>query len=649
MTRRRIVAGRLLLLATTLATIGARDGADSSDPCTDFYAYANAGWLADNPVPAGQSRWSPRSVGRAANESRLQTLLEDAAARKVTPAGTAEGLAGDLYAACMDETRVDAAGLAPLEPLLSEIDTARTPADVPRAIRRLHALGVPVAFAAAGAPAYRDPSRFVLNIAAGSFGVPREAAERDAYRRHVAAILTLGESADVGRSAGEVVALEARLSEGALDAAAAGDPAQTDHSMTFNELAGLAPAVDWAAYFDDARLPRADVNVAEPRLLRQLDRALRETRVEIWRAYLRFQLLEAAAPYLSRPLVEESPAQGKPRARFCADTTEALLGDAVGRLFVERYFPESDRVRIQALVGSLRTALEEDVAEVTWLAPETRRRALEKLANYDAQVGAPHRWRDDADLAGRIRREAFWDSVAAARRSGVDADRRRIGKPTDRDVWQLPASSSSAYIDAQLNQIVLPAGFLLAIGFRPDMDGPELYGAIGAGVAHDLTHAIDAGGADFDARGTPSPWWSEADRAAFRARAACVGDEYAAFEVEPGLHLDGHRVESEAIGDLGGVRLAYRALAKALAGRPEATTTRDGLTAEQRFFVAWARSRAEVVRPETERQLARSDPHAPGRYRVNGTLVNLPEFQQAFACRPGAKMVRAPEKRCTVW
>jgi putative endopeptidase len=653
MTRYRIAARWLPLVATALLASApniadSAPAADSIQPCTDFYAYANADWLAANPIPEGQSRWSPRSAGRAANQRRLQTLLEEAAARHDAPAGSAERLVGDLYASCMDEARVDAAGLAPLARLLAEIDGVRTPAEMQRAIRRLHAIGVPVGFAAAGAYAYRDPSRFVLNIAAGNFGVPRAAEERDAYRKHVAAILALGgAAADGADAADKVIALETQLAEGALDPTA--DPAQLDHSTTSAQLVELAPAVDWAAYFDEAKLPRADVNVSEPRLLRQLDRSLRETPVAVWRAYLRFQLLEAAGPYLSRLFVEESPAKGKPRGQFCAETTEALLGDEVGRLYVERYFAPPARTRVEAMIGNLVATLKEDVAGVPWMAPETRKLALEKLAKYDAQVAAPHRWRDYAGLV--IRDQGFWANVAAARRSNVLEDRRRVGKPTDRNIWQLPASSSSAYIDAQLNQIVLPAGFLLTIGFRPDADDPELYGGIGVGIAHDLTHALDAGGVDFDAEGRPARWWSDADRTRFQALAACVDDEYAAFEVEPGLHLDGKRVESEAIGDLGGVRLAYRALAKALAGRPEASPAAGGVgvTAKQRFFIAWAQSRAEALRPETERQLARSDPHPPGRFRVLGTLVNLPEFQQAFACKPGAKMVRPPEKRCAVW
>jgi len=639
MTRSRLAAGSFLLLAPALAAADARSAVE---PCTDFYAYANAGWLAANPIPEGQPRWSPRAAGRSANQGRLQALLADAAGVRDAPGGSAFALAGDLYASCLDEERVDAAGLAPLAPLLAEIDAVRTPPDVPRALGRLHAIGVPAAFTAAGMPAYRDPTRFVLGIGPGSFGVPRAAADRAAYGTHVAALLALaGAAAD----ADAVVALEAQLAEGALDATAAGDPAQTDHPTTFAQLVELAPAVDWPAYFDGARLPRADVNVAEPRLLRQLDRSLRETPVAVWRSYLRFKLIEAAAPYLSRPFVEESPARGKPRAQLCAETTEALVGDAVGQLYVDRYFPKPSRDRVLAMVGSLVVTLKEDVMGVPWMSPETRQRALDKLATYDAQVGAPRSWRSYAGLS--IGRYELWTNVAAARRWAVAEDRRRVGRATDRNLWQLPASSPFAYIDAQLNQIVLPAGFLLTLGFRPEADEPQLYGGIGAGIAHDLPHALDAGGAGFDPQGRPAPWWSDADRAQFQARAACVDDQYAAFEAQPGLRLDGKRVESEAIGDLGGVRIAYRALVKASAGRP--APVRDGLTGEQRFFIAWARARAEALRPETEREVVQSDPHPPGRFRVLGTLVNVPEFQQAFACEPGAKMVLPSEQRCAVW
>jgi len=649
MTRHRIVIGWLLLLASALATVGAAGGpgaaAPACEPCRDFYAYANAGWLAANPIPDGESRWSPRIAARADNERRLEAVLEEAAARRDAPAGSAERLAGDLYASCMDAARVDAAGISPIAPLLAEIDAARSAADLQRVIRRLHAIGVPAGFTAAGAYAYRDPSRFVLNIAAGSFGLPRADGERGAYREHVAAILRLGGAADA--SAGEVVALEERLSEGALDAAAAGDGAQTDHPTTFAELTELAPSVDWAAYFREGGLPRGEVNVAEPRLLRQLDRELRETPAAVWRADLRYELLDAAAPYLSRAFVDASPAKGKPRAAHCAATAEALLGDAVGKLYAGRYFPAADRARVEGLVGGLLAELKEDVAAVPWMSPETRRRALEKLSTYDAQVGAPRRWAEYGGLV--LRRDAFWENVAAARRWNVDADRRRVGKPTDRGVWQLPASSYLAYIDPQLNQIVLPAGFLLTIGYRSDADDAELYGGIGAGIAHDLTHALDAGGADFDPQGRPGRWWSDADRARFEERAACVDDEYSAFEVAPGVRLAGKRVLSEAIGDLGGVRLAYRALAKTTAAHPFPAGEREGPTAAQRFFVAWARSRAEAIRPETERELAKSDPHPPGRFRVNGTLVNLPEFSQTFACPADAEMVRPPEKRCAIW
>ncbi len=614
-----LAAGSLLLLAPLLLAEG------PAEPCADFYAYANTAWLTANPIPEGQSRWSPRSAGRVENQRRLQTLLTDADASHA-PAGSAERLAGDFYASCLDEPRVDAAGVAPLQPLLAEIDAAQTPSDVQRVLRHLHAIGVSVGFTTAGAPSYQDPKRFVLNVSAGRFDAPAD-------RAHVAAILALGGGT---AEADAIVALEAALSQGALDPSV--DPAQLDHPTTFTELVALAPSVDWANYLDEAGLGHDAVNVAEPRLLRQLDRALRQTPVAVWRSYLRYRLLDAAAPYLSHAFVEASPARGKARAAHCAETTEALLGDAVGQIYVERHFPPAARARVEAMVTSLRAAVDEGVASAAWMSPATRTRALEKLAAYDAQVAAPHSWKNLSNLP--IQRDAFWANVVVARHFAVQDDRRRIGRPTDRNVWLLPASSSAAYIDAQLNQIVLPAGFLLGLGFRPGIEDPELYGGIGVGVAHDITHAIDAGGADFDAQGRPLPWWSASDREQFQARAACVDDQYAAFEVEPGLRLDGKRVESEAIGDLGGVRLAYRALVKALAEHP--VPVRDGVTAEQRFFEAWAHARAEAATPETLRALAKTDSHAPGRFRVLGTLANLPEFAQAFGCRP-------VETRCSIW
>jgi endothelin-converting enzyme/putative endopeptidase len=297
------------------------------------------------------------------------------------------------------------------------------------------------------------------------------------------------------------------------------------------------------------------------------------------------------------------------------------------------------------MLQNLLAVLKEDVARVPWMTPETKKKALEKLATYRPQAGYPDKWRDYSSVT--IRREAFWENVAAGRRFLVDDNRSQVGKPSDPGLWQLPPHSSGAYLDLQLNTIVLPAGFLQAPAFRLDATDAVNYGGIGAGVAHDMTHAIDLGGADLDAQGRPQNWWTDADRKEFEKRGQCMIEQYEAYDVGPGARHDGKLILSEAIGDLAGVRLAYLALQRSMKSRPVPVV--DGLTAEQQFFVSYGQLRAEALSPETQQTYLKSDTHALPKYRVIGPLSTMPEFHQAFSCKAGAAMVRPPEKRCEMW
>jgi endothelin-converting enzyme/putative endopeptidase len=423
--------------------------------------------------------------------------------------------------------------------------------------------------------------------------------------------------------------------------------------MTFTQLA--ASRFDWPRYFAEAGLPRADVNVAEPAFLARLDAELDSTPVPVWKAYLTWHLLESASPWLARPFAEESfafkgkylgGASEKPaRAALCLESTEALLGEPLGRKYAERYFPPAAKARVQEMARELLALLQEEVSGVTWMTPATRKEALAKLAHYDVKVGYPDAWADYSRLA--IRRDAFWADVAAARRFGVDADRGRIGQRVSRAIWQLPPSSPDAYIDVQLNLMALPAGFLQPPAFDPAATDAVNYGAIGIGIAHDLTHAIDSLGADFDAAGQPRNWWTDPDRQAFQQAGACVADQYAAYSIAPGVPLDGKRVQGEAIGDSAGVMLAYRALQRSMQRRPLPTI--GGFTPEQQFFIAWGQFRGGAESPGLQRQMLAGDPHPVSKYRVIGPLANAPEFQEAFACTAGSVMVRPPDRRCRVW
>jgi endothelin-converting enzyme/putative endopeptidase len=653
--------------AMTQRAIEAGDVNRSVDPCSDFYEYANGTWRAQNPIPPGKPRWSRRGVAREANQHKVRALVQELASKADWPEGSPEQLVGDHYASCMDEAAIDAAGISPIAPLLADIDAANTPADVQRVIRRLHDLGIAAVFGETGAFDNHEPKDFLLNLVSGSLGLPdrdaywnaepRFAAMREEYRQHVARVLALGgmpERATLAAADG-VVALEKRLAFASLDAKTAADPAATEHKTTFAQLKELAPHVEWDKYFDEALIPRAPVNVAEPGFLQQVDRELNTTPVAAWKTYLRWQLLDAASPWLSKAFAEQAFAfkdktlgggtEIRSRAQRCVASTEALLGEPVGRTYADKYFPPAAKAKAREIANGLVAVMKEDVSRLPWMAAGTRKQALEKLERMSIQLGYPDDWKDVSRL--QIRRDAFWANVAQARRFHVDEVRRQVGKPTDRDGWQLPPSSSDAYLDPQLNELVLPAGFLQPPYFDVEATDAMNYGALGSGLAHDMTHAFDATGAVLDAMGRAQNWWTDADQREFHKRAQCIVDQYEGYSIEPGIHHQGKLVLNEALGDQAGVHFAYVALKRSMATRQVPTV--DGFTPEQQFFLAWAQFRGEAVRIETQRQIVKDDPHAVPKFRVIGPLSNLPEFEHAFACKSGAPMVRPPEQRCAVW
>ena len=598
-------------------------------------------------------------MGRERNARQLREIIDEAAARKDWPAGNPEQLLGDYYASCMDEAGVDAAGLKPLAPLLAQLEAVEDLAGVQRAIRRLHELAINAPFGETGAFDNREPTRFNLNLVAGGLGLPepraylsaepKATAAREAYFAHVARMLETGglQGPAAREAAGKIVALERRLAEASLDPQAAQDPAKTDHPTTFAQLERLTPHFDWKAYFSEAGVPRGEVNVAEPGFFAQLDKELAGTPVATWKAYLKWQLLESAAPSLSREFVQASAAAGKPRPALCAESTEALLADALSRRYVEKHFPPAAQAKARELAQQLLKVLEEELSAVEWLSPAAKAKALEKLATTHLELGFPAQWKDTSKL--RLRRDSFWANVAQARRLAVDGVRAQIGKPTDRNGWALPAFSPSAYIELQLNELVLPAGFLQPPLFDPQATDAVNYGSFGATLAHDLSHAIDATGVEFDELGRPRPWWSEADQQQYRARTQCLVDQYDADFIAPGVHHNGRQVLSEALGDRAGLHVAWLALQRSMQRKPATAASIDGFTPEQQLFISWGQVRGEAVRPEAQRQMIKDDIHAVPRARVNLTVSTLPEFRKAFACKAEAKLVREVEPRCKVW
>jgi putative endopeptidase len=665
----------LVLLVAVSATAAERDAQGvqvgdidrNADPCTDFFAYANGRWRAENPIPASMSRWSRRWAAGEANKDQLREILEQAAASKAQR-GSIEQLTGDFYAGCMNEQQANSLGAKPIAPLLAQIDSIRTPADLQKTLGELHALQIAAPFVVFGDSDVHNPSFVIAQYYANALGMPdrdyylKDAARfkeaREKYRAYMQRLFALAGSneAQAKAAADTVMRLETRYAQASLDNVALRDPQQTDHKMTFAQLQKLTPAFDWSRYYTATGLPQGELNVAEPKLMQEFDRQLREASLADWRTYLRSRVLDAAAPSLSDDFVEAEFAfrqqflngarEMKPRWKRCAEATDALLGEALGRKYVEKHFPPEAKARMQELVKNLLLGMRETIEGLDWMSAPTKARALEKLGTFNPKIGYPDKWKDYSKVA--VRRDAYWDSVIAARRFGVEDDHGQINKPIDRGRWSITPPTSDAYYNATLNEIVFPAGILQPPAFSMEAVDAVNYGAIGVVIGHEISHGFDDQGAQFDAQGRLKNWWTDADLKKFQERAQCVVKQFEGYFIEPGVHHNGKLVLGESIGDLAGAKIAYRAFHIAQRGKPPAPTI-DGFTPDQQFFIAWGQFRGDELRPEFARTMVQGDPHPVAKYRVVGPLSNLPEFQQAFQCKAGSPMVRAKEERCEVW
>ena len=636
--------------------------------CNDFFDYANGTWRKENPIPDYMDRWSRRWQSGELNKEHVRAILDEVSAGRDWPTGSAEQLSGDFFGACMDEGRINERGVAAVRPLLDDIAAARTSSEVQELIRRLHAMGVDVGFAVGALPDLHDPSQVIVFVAAGGLGLPdrdyylkpeeRFAETRAKYQDHVAKMFGLaGWAPDAAAAAAtSVFDLEKKLAEATLDNVASRDPNQLDHKMTFAGLAGLAPAADWAAYFDAAKLPRIDLNVTEPKFLEAFDRELSKAPVQQWRDYLAWHVLDKFADSLSAPFVEQNFAfygkylsgatEMKPRWKRCAEATDDQLGEALGRAYVEKHFSPEAKARMQALVKNVLLAMHDVIESLDWMSPATKVKAQEKLANVNVKVGYPDKWKEYAGVS--IRRDAYFEDMVAALRWNIQDDLSQVGKPVDRSRWAMTPPTSNAYYSQLQNEIVFPAGILQPPAFDVTATDAVNYGAIAVVIGHEISHGFDDQGAKFDAKGRLDNWWTPADQEKFEARGQCVAKQFEGYFIEPGIHHNGKLVLGESIGDLAGAKLAWLAYQKSRQGKgPEPTI--DGFTPEQQFFLSWGQWRGDEIRPETQRTMVQTDPHPIAKYRVNGPLSNLPAFAKAFSCKAGDAMVRPEADRCEVW
>jgi putative endopeptidase len=666
-------SGHLLLMLLVAGSATAAEGVQvgdidrKADPCTDFFAYANGRWRAENPIPASMPRWSRRWAAGEANKEQLRGILEQAAAAKAQR-GSIEQLTGDFYAGCMNEAQANSLGVKPIASLLAHIDSIRTTADLQKALGELHAMGIAAPFVVVGDSDVHNPSFVIAQYYASALGMPdrdyylqddeRFKEARTKYLGYMQRLFVLAGSNDAQAKAAAdtVMRIEKQYAQASLDNVALRDPQQTDHKMTFADLQKLTPGFDWNRYYAATGLPQGDLNVTQPKLMQEFQRQLSASSLPDWQVYLRARVLDSAAPSLSDDFVKAEFAfreeflngarEMKPRWKRCVEATDSLLGEALGRKYVEKYFPPAAKARMQELVKNLLLGMKETIEGLQWMGPQTKARALEKLSTFNPKIGYPDKWKDYGKV--EIRRDAHWESVLAARRFGVQDDHRQINKPIDRGRWLITPPTSDAYYNPTLNEIVFPAGILQPPAFSMNAVDAVNYGAIGVVIGHEISHGFDDQGAQFDAQGRLKNWWTEADLKKFAERGQCVVKQYEGYFIEPGVHHNGKLVLGESIGDLAGAKIAYRAFQISRRGKPPAPTI-DGFTPEQQFFIAWGQFRGDEVRPEFARTMVQGDPHPVAKYRVIGSVSNLPEFQQAFQCKAGSPMVRSEEERCEVW
>jgi predicted metalloendopeptidase len=651
--------------AAEIHGINPTDMDPSIQACQDFNLYGNGGWLKANPIPSDQSYWGSFTILEESNRESLHKVLEKVS-KAVNAPGTDDQKVGDFYVTCMDEAGIEMRGIAPLEGELAAIDKISTVAALQAAIARLQMMGVNAVFTFGSDQDRRDASEVIGGASQGGLGLPDrdyytktdDASKkiRDQYLAHVEKMFTLmGENpAKAAENAKAVMALETRLAEASMTRVERRDPDKTYNRKSLVELAQLTPNFSWTAYMKELGTPPvAAVNVGMPKYFEAVNKELLATPLPVWKTYLRWQLVHAAAPSLSKKFVDENFAfydqtlQGTPeneaRWKRCVTSTDNAIGFALGKAYVRDYFPPDAKARADAMVKNLIAALRADLATLPWMGEATRKAALEKLSTFDPKIGYPDKWRDYTAL--KIDRGPYVLNLQRANEFEFQRDLTKIGKPVDKTEWEMSPPTVNAYYNPQKNEIVFPAGILQPPFFDAKADDAVNYGAMGSVIGHEMTHGFDDQGRKFDAQGNMREWWTPEDLKNYQERSKCVEDQYNSYEYE-GQRVNGKLVLGEATADLGGLAIAYRAYQATLAGKPVPAPI-DGLTGDQRLFLAWARVWAANIRPELSKLMMNTNPHPLSQFRAIGPPSTLPEFAKAFGCKPGDPMVR--KDLCQIW
>ena len=639
----------------------------TADPCVDFYQYSCGGWMKNNPIPADQPRWSVYGKLYEDNQRFLWGILDDLS-KKTTGRNANQQKIGDFFGACMDEPAIEKLGASPLKPYLTQISGMNSKKDLAPVLAALHlkTQGSGFLFGFGSNQDFANSESIIGFVGAGGLSLP----DRDYYTKtdehsvelrkkflvHVQKMLELlGDKPDTAqREASKIMEIETNLAKASLTRVERRDPYKLFHKVDFKGLQAMTPSFDWGVYIKSSGMPQQNTfNVTQPAFLQELEKQLQTQSLDDIKTYLRWHLVHSQSPFLSSAFVNENfdffskTLHGTPqlRARWkrCVALTDDELGEALGQEFVQRAFSPELKQKTLTMTKQIEHAMQEDINQLAWMSPATKQKALEKLHSVVNKIGYPDKWRDYSSVT--INRGDFLGNVERATLFESKRQLSKIGKPLDRGEWTMTPPTVNAYYDPQMNDINFPAGVLQPPLYDPKMDDAPNYGNTGGTIGHELTHGFDDEGRQFDAQGNLKDWWTKEDAENFTNRAQCIVDQYAKYTVIDDIKINSKLTEGEDVADLGGLILAWMAWKEQTADQQ--LQNAQGFTPEQRFFIGYAQWACENNRPEDQRVNAITDPHSPGKYRVNGLMVNMPEFQQAFQCKAGQPMVS--DHRCRVW
>ncbi len=640
----------------------------SIDPCVNLYQYSCGRWQQQNPIPPDQTSWSVYAKLYADNLNFLRGILEQAAA------GTGEREAvnqkiGDFYAACIDEPAIEKRGVEAIQPQLGAIARLKTVHDIASLVAQLQLDSNRSMLFGGGSDQDPDNSEQVIaSLDQGGLGLPdrdyytkddaKSKETRERYVQYVQRIFELlGDNPETAKNnAQTLMRMETALAKASLTRVEQRDPYKLKNKMDLPALENLTPNFDWQTYYTQLQYPKITVlNVTAPAFFKQLNAELASEPLENWKTYLRFHVADLSSPYLSANFVQENfdfyrkylrgAKEMQPRWKRCVQYTDRNLGEALGQAYVRKVFSPELKQSTLDMVQRIEVAMEKRIRNLDWMSPETKQQALAKLHGIRNKIGYPDKWRDYSSVT--IVRSDFLADVHNAVEFEHRRDIAKIGKAVDHGEWDISPPTVDAYYNPQMNDINFPAGVLQPPLYDAKMDDAPNYGNTGGTIGHELTHGFDDEGSQFDAKGNLKNWWTKTDREKFDERTKCVRDQYAQYVVVDEVHINSALTLGEDVADLGGEILAY--IAWKDANKDKNLQPIDGLSPEQRFFIGYAQWDCANERPEDLRMRAQVDPHSPATYRINGVVVNMPEFAQAFGCKAGQPMVKPTEKVCRVW